>query len=127
MASRYYITTTGTTTGSKLLPVGSGEKTYMSAAMGDTSNRIDCYLEFYNSSGAPVTPTGGQIYFSGLPMTNNWVNAVGSPVDATTVSAMLSTYVPPYMDGLALFARVKFINIVGAAFASVVLYKREAS
>jgi hypothetical protein len=125
MASvRYFVTSNGISNGDRMLPVGAGSVVYTSISMGDQTDRVDCYVEFFDASGNPVTPTGGTVHVYGLPMVNNWLEAAGSPINAADAGYPASTYNPPYMNGLVLFARVKFTDIVGAAFASVVFFKR---
>lgn len=123
MAQRYNILVSGTT-GSNKLPVTSTDIYYNSPVMGADSDKVDVYLEFFDAAGNPVTPTAGQVFVYGLPVAQNWLPAVGSPVNATAVSAGISAYVPPMMDGLCTQARVRFVGIQGAATASAVVYKR---
>lgn len=123
MAQRYNVLSSGTT-GSNRLPVSSADISYLSPLMGADSDKVDVYLEFFDFSGNPVTPTAGQVFVYGLPVAQNWLPAVGSPVNATSVSAGVSSYVPPMMDGLCTQARVRFVGIMGAATASAVVYKR---
>lgn len=127
MPARYNITSNGAGGGSQMLPVGTGENTYTSIAIGSDSSRVDCYVEFFDSNMNPTTPTAGTIHFFGLPMSNNWVEAVNSPVNASDVSYPDAKYTPAYMNGLVTIARARFSGIVGAAFARVVIYKRIAS
>lgn len=123
MPQRYNVLANGTT-GSNRLPVTSSDIYYDSPIMGADSDKVDVYLEFFDSSGKPVTPTAGQVFVYGLPVAQNWLPAVGSPVNATSVSAVISNYVPPMMDGLCTQARVRFLGIQGASTASAVVYKR---
>lgn len=125
MASvRYYVTSNGISNGDRMLPVGVGSVVYTSITMGDQTDRVDCYVEFFDTNGVPVTPTSGTVHVYGLPMVNNGLEASGSPINAADAGYPASTYEPPYMNGLVLFGRVKFTDIVGAAFASVVFFKR---
>lgn len=123
MAQRYNVLTNGTT-GSNRLPVTLPDVSYTSPLMGADSDRVDAYIEFFDTAGNPVTPTAGQIFVYGLPVALNWLPAVGSPVNATLVTAGISSYTPPMMDGLCTQARVRFVGIQGATTASVVVYKR---
>jgi len=123
MAQRYNVLTNGTT-GSNRLPVTAPDISYTSPLMGADSDRVDAYIEFFDTAGNPVTPTAGQIFVYGLPVALNWLPAVGSPINATSVTAGVSNYTPPMMDGLCTQARVRFVGIQGAATASVVIYKR---
>ena len=123
MAQRYNVLSGGTT-GSNRLPVSSADVSYLSPLMGADSDKVDVYLEFFDSSGAPVTPTAGQVFVYGLPAAQNWLPAVGSPVNAASVSAGVSGYVPPMMDGLCTQARIRFVGVQGATTASAVVYKR---
>lgn len=127
MPVRYPVTANGQSTGDQMLPVSQAEATYTSPIMGANSARVDCYVEFFDASKKPITPTGGQVYFYGIPMSNGWMSAQNSPVNAVDVSLPVSAYTPPYMDGLVQYGRVKFVGITGAAFASVVFYKREGA
>lgn len=126
MPTRYYVTSNGISNGNRALPVDVADVTYTSISMGDNSDRVDCYVEFYDASMNPVTPTGGQVYFYGSPMPNNWVDAAESPINAASAGYPMSSYTPPYMDGLVLYTHARFVGVTGAAFASVVLYKRTA-
>ncbi len=123
MAQRYNVLTNGTT-GSNRLPVTSPDISYTSPLMGADSDRVDAYIEFFDTAANPVTPTAGQIFVYGLPVALNWLPAVGSPVNAASVAAGVSNYTPPMMDGLCTQARVRFVGIQGATTASVVIYKR---
>jgi len=123
MAQRYNVLSGGST-GSNKLPVTSQDISYLSPLMGADSDKVDVYLEFFDSSNNPVTPTGGQVFVYGLPVAQNWLPAVGSPVNASSVSAGVSGYVPPMMDGLCTQARIRFVGIQGAVTASAVVYKR---
>lgn len=127
MPVRYNVTTTGQSTGSLFLPVNQAEVIYTSPLMGGNSAQVDCYLEFFDANQKPITPTSGQVSFYGIPMSNGWLEAQGSPVNAADVSFPTSKYTPPYMDGLVQYGRVKFTGVTGAAFASVVFYKREGA
>lgn len=127
MPVRYPVTANGQSTGDQMLPVSQAEATYTSPMMGANSAEVDCYIEFFDSDKKAVTPTAGQVYFYGIPMTNGWIEAHGSPINASDVSIPIGKYTPPYMNGLVQYARVKFVGVTGAAFASVVFYKREGA
>ena len=119
MATRYNITSNS----SAILPI-LPDVTYTSVNMGADSDKVDAYIEFYDASGNPATPTAGQVFIYGMPMGKNWLPAFGSPLDATTIQANNSNYVPPIMDGLCTYARVRFLGVTGVSSASVVIYKR---
>lgn len=127
MPVRYPVTVNGQSTGSALLPVNQDEVAYTSPMMGANSAEVDCYVEFFDANKNPVTPTAGQVSFYGIPMTSGWLEAQGSPINAADVSFPISKYTPPYMNGLVQYARVKFVGVTGAAFASVIFYKREGA
>lgn len=127
MPIRYYVTANGQTTGSQKLPINQADVSYTSGLMGANSAEVDCYVEFFDSNNNPVTPTGGQVFFYGIPMSNGWIAAQGSPINAANASYPIASYSPPYMDGLVQYARVRFVGVTGADFASVIFYKREAA
>lgn len=122
MATRYTLTHQG----SEKLPISSDDVTYSSPGMGNNSATTDVYIEFYDEDGTSVTPTGGKVHVYGLPMGENWLQAAGSPVDATLCSTPVSTYTPPNMYGLCTRANVRFLGVTGADHARVVMFKREA-
>lgn len=125
-ATRFDITTTGDTTGSKLLPVNVADVTYLSPALSIVSRRVTVYIEFFNASGVPVTPTGGTIYVRGRPMAQVWLSAVNSPVSAVDVGQPFAAYTVPYMEGLVSRVGVQFVGVTGAATASVAVYREDA-
>lgn len=120
MAQRYNITNNT----SLQLPVTNPDVTYTSPNMGADSDKVDVYLEFYDSAGNQVTPTGGQVHVYGLPMAKSWLPAVGSPINASLFTVPYSSYTPPTLDGLCTQVRVRFVGITGAATALAVVYKR---
>lgn len=125
-ATRFDITTTGDTTGSKLLPVGVADVTYLSPALSIVSRRVSVYIEFYNAAGTPVNPTAGSVQILGRPMGNVWLEAVNSPVKATDVNHPMALYTVPYMEGLVSRVSVRFTGVTGAASASVAVYREDA-
>lgn len=120
MATRYNVTNNGSVS----LPVNLPDVTYQTANMGADSDKVDVYMEFYDSAGNAVSPTGGQVYVYGLPMSKVWLQATGSPMNADTFTAPVANYIPLTMDGLCTMARVRFVGITGAVSASAVVYKR---
>jgi hypothetical protein len=125
-ATRFDITTTGDTTGSKILPVNVADVTYLSPALSIVSRRVTVYVEFFNASGVPVTPTGGTIHVLGRPMAQVWLAAVNSPINAVDVGQPVAAYTVPYMEGLVSRVGVRFIAVTGAASASVAVYREDA-
>lgn len=125
-ATRFDITTTGDTAGSKLLPVNVADVTYLSPALSIVSRRVSVYVEFYNSSGQPVNPTAGSIQILGRPMGNVWLEAVNSPLKAVDVNHPMASYTVPYMDGLVSRVSIRFIGVTVAASASVAIYREDA-
>lgn len=125
-ATRFDITTTGDTTGSKLLPVNVADVTYLSPALSIVSRRVTVYIEFFNASGVPVTPTGGTIHVRGRPMAQVWLAAVNSPINAADVGQPVAAYTVPYMEGLVSRVGVQFLGVTGAATASVAVYREDA-
>ncbi len=125
-ATRFDMTVNGDNTGSRLLPVNLADVTYMSPALSTISRRVSVYIEFYNTSGAPVTPTGGTVYITGRPMGQLWLDAVNSPLNAADVKATVATYTVPYMEGLVSRVAARFVGVTGAATASVAVYREDA-
>lgn len=109
--------------GSPILPLAS-DVSYLSAAITDDAGIIDVYVEFYDTSGNPVTPTNGRVFIYGMPMGKNWLHAVGSPIEAIYCNADNSNYSPPMLDGLCEMVKARFLGVVGATSASVTIYKR---
>lgn len=120
MATRYTITSNG----SPLLDVTSSSVSYNSGVMEVTADIGDVYVEFFDNAGAPATPTAGQVFIYGLPTGTTWLQAYGSPLDATKVTRPVATYTPPLLDGLCIQAQAQFTGITGATRASVTIYKR---
>lgn len=120
MAARYSITSNG----SPLLDVTSASVAYTSGVMDISMDTADVYIEFFDSSGNPATPTAGQVFIYGLPTGTTWLAAYGSPIDATKVTRPVATYTPPLLDGLCIQAQAQFTGITGATRASVTIYKR---
>lgn len=125
-ATRFDITVNGDSTGSKLLPVNTADVTYLSPALSLVSRRVTVYVEFFNASGAPVTPTAGTIHVLGRPMANLWLHAVNSPMNAADVNQPVAAYSVPYMEGLVSRVGVRFIGVLGVATASVAVYREDA-
>lgn len=125
-ATRFDITINGDGTGSKLLPVGAADTTYLSQALSTVSRRVSVYIEFYDAAGSPVTPTGGTVYVTGRPMGQLWLDAVNSPINAADVKATVATYTVPYMEGLVSRVSARFVGITGASTASVAVYREDA-
>lgn len=125
-ATRFDITTTGDSTGSKLLPVNVADVTYLSPTLSIVSRRVTVYIEFFNSSGVAVTPTAGTIHVRGRPMAQVWLAAVNSPINAVDVGQPVAAYTVPYMEGLVSRVGVQFLGVTGAASASVAVYREDA-
>jgi len=125
-ATRFDVTTTGDSTGSKLLPVNVADVTYLSPTLSIVSRRVTVYIEFFNSSGVAVTPTAGTIHVLGRPMANVWLHGVNSPMNAADVSQPVAVYTVPYMEGLVSRVGIRFIGVTGAATASVAVYREDA-
>jgi len=53
-ATRFDITTTGDTSGARLLPVNVADVNYLSPAMSLASRRVTVYIEFYDAKGVPA-------------------------------------------------------------------------
>lgn len=120
MATRYTILSGG----SPLLDVTQPVSEYTSANLDSSLAMSDVYLEFFDSAGNPVAPTGGTVDIYGLPTGATWLAASGSPVNANDVTRPVASYTPPMLDGLTIQVRAKFTAITGATRASVIIYKR---
>ena len=120
MATRYTITSGG----NSLLDVTPASAEYTSGNLDSALSMSDVYIEFFDANGNPATPTDGVIDIYGLPTGGTWIPATGSPVNAKDVSRPVAKYTPPMLDGLTIQVKVKFTGVIGAARASVVIYKR---
>lgn len=73
-------------------------------------------IAFYDSSGSPVTPTGGTIVPEMSPIRGQWQQAGSgsATIDATTVIAGTATYTVPVFAGPAIEGRITLSGITGA-------------
>lgn len=120
MATRHQITNNG----SPFLPVSSQTTTYNSAALGADADKMDVYVQFFNASGAVVTPTAGTVNVYGSPFQGQYLLADNSPITASQVNAGIAGYTPATIYGLCDSVQVVFSGITGATSAKAVIYKR---
>ena len=127
MAARQY--DFETTTGDVALPVADGS--FLTPNMLPEEDQGTLYLEFYNSAADAraqtnaVNPSAGTVTLEASPLGNVFLRDVGSvTVQADTVTQPSGTYTPPFVDGLAIQAKITFASIAGATHCRAVFVRR---
>lgn len=120
MSSKMYVRVDN----SSILPV-TNDVSYDSGTLDAGVHEFDVYLQFLDQSKQPVTPTAGTVNVYGQPFEQMFLEASGSPVNATDVSLGVSAYTPPTISGLAESIRVKFTGIKGASYVKICIYRKD--
>lgn len=79
-------------------------------------------IQFFDQNGAQVTPSAGAVVFTGTPDGLNWRNIHGGSFLAA--DAYKPDRVPPYAEGLMVYAKITLSGVTGASTFSATLWRR---
>ena len=75
----------------------------------------NCFLEFLDGSGDPVTPTGGTIVFKSAAIDGQFLDApVIQSINAVDVEVGDASYTPPSFNSVVVDTRMTLAGITGA-------------
>ena len=123
MAKSYYFRDGTDRDSPTLLPVGGGP--YVISDMSEDYEIGDCFIQFFNAAGNPVTPTAGSIQFEAGVMEGQYLDPPAeATIDATlVVGSGVATYTPPSFNSAVRFSRVSFTGITGATHAMAIHWR----
>jgi len=101
-----------TTDGEQTIPVADAD--FFTGPMQEFS-KGNCFLQFLDGSGDPVTPTGGTIVFKSAAIDGQFLDApVIQTINAVDVEVGDASYTPPSFQSLVVNTKMTLLGITGA-------------